>query len=82
MVTFSPPMRPAIRVPWNTRDGVAQAPMEPGARWVRWAPWEAGMPPKPWRFMAPAKPLPLLTAVTSTLSPSASRSALSSWPTE
>ena len=38
------------------------------------------MPPKPWRFIVPAKPLPLLTAVTSTLSPSASRSALSSWP--
>ena len=41
MVTFSPPIRPAIWVPLNTRDGVAQAPMEPGARWVRWEPCEA-----------------------------------------
>ena len=81
MVTFSPPMRPAILVPRNTRDGVAQAPMEPGARCVRWVPCEAGRPLKLWRFMAPAKPLPLLTAVTSTRSPSASRSTLSSWPT-
>ena len=39
MVTFSPPMRPAMRVPLNTRAGVAQAPMEPGARCTRWVPW-------------------------------------------
>ena len=31
-MTFSPPMRPAIFVPLNTRPGVAQAPIEPGAR--------------------------------------------------
>ena len=30
VVTFSPPMRPAMRVPLNTRAGVAQAPTEPG----------------------------------------------------
>ena len=35
------------------------------------APW----PLKLWRFMAPAKPLPLLTAVTSTSSPASSTSA-------
>ena len=32
MVTFSPPMRPDMRVPLNTRAGVAQAPTEPGLR--------------------------------------------------
>ena len=55
--------------------------MAPGARWMRWAPWLAFWPEKPWRFMTPAKPLPLLTAVTSMRSPSASRSTLISWPT-
>ena len=64
-------MRPAIRVPLNTRPGVAQAPMEPGLRWLRWAPWEAPTPWKPCRFMTPAKPLPLLVPVTSISSPAA-----------
>ena len=81
MVTRSPPMRPAIFVPLNTRDGVAQAPIEPGARCTRWAPWEAPRPLKPWRFMGPAKPLPLLTAVTSTRSPASKVSAPISAPT-
>ena len=45
-VTVSRPMRPAIRTPLKTRPGVAQAPMEPGLRWLRWAPWEA---PTPWK---------------------------------
>ena len=75
MVTFSPPMRPAIAVPLNTRAGVAQAPMEPGARCIRWVPWLAPWPLKLWRFMTPAKPLPLLTAVTSTSSPASRMSA-------
>ena len=74
VVTRSPPIWPAIRVPLNTRAGVAQAPMEPGARWCLWLPWLAPWPLKLWRFIAPAKPLPLLTAVTSTLSPALSRS--------
>ena len=69
------------RVPLNTRAGVAQAPMAPGLRWVLWAPWEAPMPLKLWRFMTPVKPLPLLTAVTSTSSPFSSTPAVSSWPT-
>ena len=54
-------MRPAIRVPLNTRDGVAQAPIEPGARWCLWLPCAAPWPLKLWRFMPPANPLPLLT---------------------
>src|SRR6266508_1417886 len=69
VVTRSPPMRPAILVPLNTREGVAQAPMAPGERCLRSTPWLAFRPLKPWRFMTPAKPLPLLTAVTSTFSP-------------
>ncbi len=55
--------------------------MEPGLRWLRWAPWEAPTPWKPCRFMTPAKPLPLLVPVTSTSSPAANSSGLSSWPT-
>ena len=54
VVTVSVPIRPAIRMPLNTRPGVAQAPIEPGLRWLRWAPWEAPTPWKPWRFMTPA----------------------------
>ena len=73
-------MRPAIRVPLNTRAGVAQAPTEPGLRCTRWVPCEAFWPEKLWRFMVPAKPLPRLTAVTSTSSPADSRSTASSWP--
>src|SRR5439155_3954646 len=39
-VTRSLPIWPAIRVPLNTRDGVAEAPMEPGERCLRSVPWE------------------------------------------
>src|ERR687891_562807 len=81
VVVFCAPDRPAMRVPGKTRDGVAQAPMAPGARWTRWVPWLAPRPPKPWRFITPEKPLPLLTDVTSTSSPCDSRSAPISWPT-
>ena len=35
---------------------------------------------KPCRFMTPAKPLPLLVAVTSTSSPASNVSAVTSWP--
>ena len=70
-VTWRPPMRPAIRVPLKTRDGVAQAPIDPGTRWVLWLPWEAPWPLKLCRFMPPAKPLPLDTAMASTRSPGA-----------
>ena len=33
-----------MRVPLKTRDGVAQAPMAPGTRWLRWLPCEAPWP--------------------------------------
>ena len=45
--TRSPPVRPAMRVPLNTRPGVAQPPIEPGLRWLRCAPCEAETPAKP-----------------------------------
>src|ERR687897_277872 len=52
----------------------AGAAEDPG-RCTRWVPWLAPSPPKPWRFMTPVNPLPLLTEVTSTSSPCDSRSA-------
>ena len=67
--TRGAPIRPAILVPLNTLAGVAQAPIDPGERCFLWLPWEAPWPLKLCRFIPPAKPLPLLTAVTSTLSP-------------
>ena len=74
-------MRPAMRRPLKMRPGVAHAPMEPGLRWLRWAPWEAETPAKPWRFITPAKPLPLVLPETSTLWPASKVEASSSWPT-
>src|SRR5690606_4463053 len=47
VVTTSLPIRPDMRVPLKTRPGVAQAPIEPGLRWLRWAPCEAETPEKP-----------------------------------
>src|SRR5690606_6024524 len=81
VVTRLLPARPAIRLPLNTRPGVAAPPMEPGARCVAWLPWLAPWPAKPCRFMTPAKPLPLLVPVTSTTAPSENTSAVISWPT-
>src|SRR6185295_15869458 len=74
------PMRPAIRTPLKTRPGVAQAPMEPGERCLRSTPWLARRPWNPWRFMTPAKPLPLVLPLTSMRSPGANVSAVTSWP--
>ena len=65
-MTRSPPMRPAMRMPLKTRLGVEEAPIEPGLRWLRCEPCEAETPLKLWRFMTPAKPLPLLVPTTST----------------
>ena len=52
-------MRPAICVPLNTRAGVAQAPIEPGARCTRWVPWLAPWPLKLWRFIDAGEALAL-----------------------
>src|SRR5690606_32642081 len=65
-VKRTPPMRPAIRVPLNTRPGVAQPPIAPGERCLRSTPCDANRPWKPWRFITPVKPLPLVRPVTST----------------
>src|SRR5688572_575959 len=74
------PIRPAILMPLNTRPGVDAPPMEPGLRWLRCEPWDALTPWKPWRFITPAVPLPLLVATTSTICPDSNSSAVISWP--
>ena len=56
-------------MPLNTRDGVAEAPIEPGARTLC-EPWDFGPAWKLWRLIVPAKPLPLPLPAT-----------LTSWPT-
>src|SRR5690554_4411853 len=73
-------MRPAIRVPLNTRPGVAQPPIAPGERCLRSTPCDARRPWKPCRFITPAKPLPLVRPVTSTYSPGEKVSTVTSWP--
>ena len=81
MVTRAPPERPGSFLPLNTREGVAHWPTAPGLRCTLWAPWPAGWPLKPWRFMTPENPRPFDTAVTSTFSPEDHRSAPICWPT-
>ena len=51
-------MRPAILMPLKTRDGVAEAPIEPGLRTLC-EPCETGPRLKLWRLIVPAKPLPI-----------------------
>ena len=74
------PIRPAILMPLNTRPGVAQPPIEPGERCLRCDTVRAPRPWKPWRFMTPAKPLPLVVPTTSTVCPALNVSTVSSWP--
>ena len=61
-------MRPAILMPLNTRDGVADAPIEPGLRMLC-EPWARGPELKLWRLIVPWKPLPMPMPATLTLSP-------------
>ena len=68
-MTRSFPIWPPIRAPLNTREGVAEAPMEPGERCLRSVPCDPPIPLKPWRFIGPEKPLPLDTPMTSVRSP-------------
>ena len=75
------PCWPAIFMPLNTRAGVAQAPIEPGARCFLWLPCDAPWPLKLCRCIAPVKPLPFETPVTSTRSPLANTSTTIVWPT-
>ena len=60
-------MWPDMRLPLNTRPGVWRWPMEPGARCDTELPWVFMPPAKLWRFMVPAKPLPTVVPVTSTI---------------
>ena len=48
-------------MPLNTREGVAEAPIEPGARTLC-EPWDFGPAAKLWRLIVPWKPLPFETA--------------------
>ena len=59
-------------MPLNTRDGVAEAPIEPGARTLC-EPWDLGPLAKLWRLIVPWKPLPLDLPEILTLSPTAKR---------
>src|SRR5581483_11780729 len=67
-VTRLPPIRPAIRTPLKTRDGVADAPTDPGARML-WEPCARGPLEKLWRLIVPWKPLPMPIPDTFTSSP-------------
>src|SRR3954447_15304201 len=78
-VTRPPPMRPGPRIPLNTREGVAEAPIEPGWRTLC-EPWLLGPVEKLWRLTVPWKPLPFETPETLTVSPGANASARTSSP--
>ena len=61
-------MRPAILMPLNTRDGVAEAPIEPGLRMLC-EPCERGPLQKLCRLIVPWKPLPMPIPATLISSP-------------
>ena len=67
-VTRLPPRRPAIFIPLKTRDGVAEAPIEPGLRMLC-EPCVFGPRWKRCRLIVPAKPLPIPIPVTLIESP-------------
>src|SRR5512145_1244510 len=79
-VTRSSPYWPPIFMFLMTREGHAEAPMDPGARW-NMDPWVARPPLKFHRFTTPVNPRPFVCPVTSTKSPSRKMSTLISWPT-
>ena len=56
-MTRSLPIWPGPRMPLNTREGVAEAPIEPGARTLC-EPCDTGPREKLWRLTVPWKPLP------------------------
>src|SRR5215218_7001607 len=65
-------MRPAILIPLKTRDGVADAPIEPGLRMLC-EPCDRGPELKLWRLIVPWKPLPIPVPETLILSPGSNR---------
>ena len=78
-VTRLPPIRPAILIPLNTREGVAEAPIEPGARTLC-EPWLFGPRLKLWRLIVPWKPLPIPIPETLTFSPASNASTVTDSP--
>ena len=58
-VTRSLPIWPAIRMPLNTRAGVAHAPIAPGERCLALVPWLRARPLNPWRFIDAGEALAL-----------------------
>ena len=79
-MTRLPPIRPAIRMPLKTRDGVAEAPIEPGLRTLC-EPCETGPRLKLWRLIVPWKPLPIETPETLILSPGSNAPTVTVSPT-
>ena len=75
------PIWPGPRMPLNTREGVAEAPIEPGAR-LLCEPCDIGPREKLWRLTVPWKPLPFEVPEILTVSPFSKASAtLTSLPT-
>src|SRR5262249_57886442 len=79
-VTRLPPRRPAMRTPLKTRDGVADAPIEPGLRMLC-EPCDFGPRWNLCRLIVPAKPFPCETPLTLTFSPRANASTVTFSPT-
>ena len=67
-------------MPFITRDGVADAPIEPGARTLC-EPWDLGPAAKLWRLIVPWKPLPFEMPETLTVCPTSNASTVTVSPT-
>ena len=80
-VTRLPPIRPGSLTPLNTREGVAEAPTEPGARTLC-EPWPRGPLEKLWRLIVPWKPLPMPIPATLTSSPGSNTSTVTVSPSK
>ena len=76
----SDPRWPAIFLFLKVLPGSWRLPVEPCERWLIETPCDASRPAKFHRFIAPAKPLPLLMPVTSTFWPVTKCAALSFAP--
>ena len=67
-------------MPLNTRDGYADAPIEPGLRTLC-EPCETGPRVKSWRLIVPWKPFPTVTPETLIASPGSNDSTVTVSPT-
>ena len=68
-----------MRTPLMTREGVADWPIEPGARTLC-EPCETGPRENPWRLIVPAKPLPFERPLTLIASPGSKPSTVTTSP--